>query len=187
MDVDVSAVPCRETDMEPHEIMTSESQERMLAIIEPGHLERVLEICERWEIRATVVGKVTDSKVLRVLDGFDGEVLAEIPAVALHDEAPCYDRASEPVDPAGLLEVALMREDASQVARGDERVWVRGPQRLLSGLQGTAQNGLGLLQLAHVMQQLSDVFGGAERVWVVGPQRLLAGLQGAAQNGFGHL
>ena len=102
MDVDVSAVPRRETDMEPHEIMTSESQERMLAIIEPEHLERVLEICKRWEVLATVVGKVTASKALRILDGLDGNVLADIPAVALHDGAPLYDRVSEPADPPGL-------------------------------------------------------------------------------------
>lgn len=99
MDVDVSAVPLREADLEPFEVMTSESQERMLAIVEPGHLDQVLAICERWEVQASVVGRVTEGTQLRILDGFDGEVLADIPAASLHDAAPCYDRPrSQPAD-----------------------------------------------------------------------------------------
>ncbi|WP_334142478.1 phosphoribosylformylglycinamidine synthase subunit PurL [Rhabdothermincola sp.] len=100
MDVDVRSVPLREEGMEPFEIMTSESQERMLAIVEPDHLDEVLEICRRWEVRASVVGKVTpgpatgdhDGGRLRILDGWDGEVLADIPAASLHEDAPLYDR-----------------------------------------------------------------------------------------------
>ena len=59
MDVDVSAVPRREPGMEPWEVMTSESQERMLAIVDPEAAARVLAVCQRWEVRATVVGRVT--------------------------------------------------------------------------------------------------------------------------------
>jgi phosphoribosylformylglycinamidine synthase len=92
MDVDVSAVPRREPGMEPHEVMTSESQERMLAIVEPEGLERVLAICDRWEVSAAVIGRVTEGGALRIMDGFDGEVLADIPAVSLDDEAPLYER-----------------------------------------------------------------------------------------------
>ena len=58
MDVDISAVPCREDGMSPVEIMTSESQERMLAIVEPGNLAAVTAICDKFEIRASVVGHV---------------------------------------------------------------------------------------------------------------------------------
>ncbi|MEC9000125.1 MAG: phosphoribosylformylglycinamidine synthase subunit PurL [Actinomycetota bacterium] len=102
MDVDVSSVPRREPGMEAHEVMTSESQERMLAIVEPDGLERVLAICERWEVAATVIGRVTDGGSLRILDGFDGELLAEVPASSLHEDAPLYDRPrSVPDDPAG--------------------------------------------------------------------------------------
>ncbi len=102
MDVDVSAVPRREPGMEAHEVMTSESQERMLAIVEPDGLDRVLAICERWEVAATVIGRVTDGGALRILDGFEGEVLAEVPAASLHEDAPLYDRPrSAPADPAG--------------------------------------------------------------------------------------
>ena len=98
MDIDVSAVPRREPGMEPHEVMTSESQERMLAIVEPDGLDRVLEICERWEVRASVIGRVTDGGALRILDEFDGEVLAEVPAASLHEDAPLYDRPRQVPD-----------------------------------------------------------------------------------------
>lgn len=92
MDVDVTAVPVREPGMEAWEIMTSESQERMLAIVTPESLERVLEVCRRWEVRASVVGRVNPSGRLRIVDGWDGEVLADVPASTLHEDAPLYDR-----------------------------------------------------------------------------------------------
>jgi phosphoribosylformylglycinamidine synthase len=104
MDVDVTAVPLREPGMVPFEIMTSESQERMLAIITPENLEAVSALCEKWEVRASVVGRVvepltrsdgTTRGMLRIRHGFDGEVLAEVPASALADEAPLYDRPRE--------------------------------------------------------------------------------------------
>src|SRR5881397_2316534 len=60
MDVDATAVPRREPGMEPFEVMTSESQERMLAIVRPDDLDEVLALCTRWEVRATVVGRVTE-------------------------------------------------------------------------------------------------------------------------------
>src|SRR3954462_5460935 len=69
MDVDVARVSKREPGMNPVEVLTSESQERMLAIVTPDDLDEVLALCERWEIRATVVGRVTDSARFRVYDG----------------------------------------------------------------------------------------------------------------------
>jgi phosphoribosylformylglycinamidine synthase II len=97
MDVDVSAVPRREEGMEPWEVMTSESQERMLAIVTPDSWEAVAAICARWEVRAAVVGKVTapdpaEGGRLRIRNGFDGPVLADVPAASLSDDAPLYDR-----------------------------------------------------------------------------------------------
>lgn len=92
MDVDVSAVPRREEGMAPWEVMTSESQERMLAIVTPEAWPAVAELCRRWEVRATVVGRVTGSDRLRVRDGADGPVLADVPAASLADEAPLYRR-----------------------------------------------------------------------------------------------
>ena len=100
MDVDVDAIPLREQGMEPFETMTSESQERMLAIVEPKDLDEVLAICAKWEVRASVIGHVTpgpatgepDGGRLRLMHGFDGEVIADVPAASLHEDAPLYDR-----------------------------------------------------------------------------------------------
>jgi phosphoribosylformylglycinamidine synthase subunit PurL len=70
MDVDAARVAKREPGMNPIEVLTSESQERMLAIVTPENLDEVLALCTRWEIRATVVGRVTDSGRFRVYDGY---------------------------------------------------------------------------------------------------------------------
>jgi phosphoribosylformylglycinamidine synthase len=104
MDVYVSEVRTREPGMEPFEVMTSESQERMLAIVAPEHLDAVLAICERWEVGAAVVGTVTADGRLRILDRPDGTVLADVPAATLHDDAPLLDRPrAEPADRATRL------------------------------------------------------------------------------------
>jgi len=117
MDVDVSAVPRREPGMEPFEVMTSESQERMLAIVPPEGMERVAEVCARWDVRATVVGRVRapgpdGAGRLRIRDGWEGPVLADVPAASLSDDAPVYDRPRRP--PAGLE--ACRDDDASGLA-----------------------------------------------------------------------
>ena len=77
--------PQREPGMNAVEVLTSESQERMLAIVEPEHLDAVLDLARRWEIRATVVGRVTDTGRFRVFDGlFD--------AIGVPGENPCRRR-----------------------------------------------------------------------------------------------
>jgi phosphoribosylformylglycinamidine synthase II len=107
MDVDIARVPRREPGMDPVEVMISESQERMLAIVTPENLDEVLALCERWEIRASVVGRVTSTGRFRVYDGsFDGRVgepLADVPAESLGD-GPVYDRPlSRPADQDALV------------------------------------------------------------------------------------
>ena len=102
MDVYVSEVPRREPGMEPFEVMTSESQERMLAIVSPSDLDEVLAIADKWEIRADVVGTVTTGGRLRILDSMDGELLADVPAASLDEDAPRYERPIAP--PADLAE-----------------------------------------------------------------------------------
>ncbi len=104
MDVYVSEVPLREAGMTPVEVMTSESQERMLAIVTPEQLDDVLEVARRWEIRASVIGTVNTTGRLRVLTSPDdgAKVLADAPAKSLEDEAPLYDRPR--AEPAGLVE-----------------------------------------------------------------------------------
>ncbi len=112
IDVDVSVIPRREPCMEPHEVMISESQERMLAIVEPDDLDRLLEICELWEVAATAIGRVTDGGSLRILDGFDGEVLADVPAASLHEDAPLYDRPRKaPLEQRGPMADELATPD----------------------------------------------------------------------------
>jgi phosphoribosylformylglycinamidine synthase len=101
MDVDVSAVARREPGLAPFEIMTSESQERMLAIVEPGDLAETLAICTRWEVQARVIGRVTEGGALRILDYAGGEVLADVPAASLHDDAPRYERPQRVRDRGG--------------------------------------------------------------------------------------
>jgi phosphoribosylformylglycinamidine synthase len=86
--------------MEAFEVMTSESQERMLAIVRPDDLESVLDLCRRWDVRAAVVGTVTTTGRLRILDGPAGDVLADVPAASLHEDAPKYLRPVRP--PADL-------------------------------------------------------------------------------------
>jgi len=99
MDVDIARVPRREPGMNAVEVMTSESQERMLVIVQPDALDEVLGLCERWEIDASVVGRVTDTRRFRVYDGlFDNDgadreagPVADVPVESLGD-GPLYDR-----------------------------------------------------------------------------------------------
>ena len=111
MDVYVSEVPRREEGMQPFEVMTSESQERMLAIVQPEDLDMFQEVCRRWEVRAAVVGTVTSGGGLRVLDRPDGEVLADVPASSLDAGAPLLDRPQR--TPADL---ARRQDDAAEDA-----------------------------------------------------------------------
>src|SRR2546423_552943 len=90
MDVDVVVVPRREPEMEPFEVMTSESQERMLAIVRPDDLPETLELCRRWEVRATGGGRGTDTGRLRGLHGFFRDLVADGPASSLHHATPAH-------------------------------------------------------------------------------------------------
>jgi phosphoribosylformylglycinamidine synthase len=130
MDVDVSAVPRREEGMEPWEVMTSESQERMLAIVTPESWPAVAAICAKWEVRATVVGRVTEPEPdgggrLRIRDGADGPVLADVPAASLSDDAPLYDRPRRAPAAAPAMTLAAPEPDG---CAGDLLALVRSPR-----------------------------------------------------------
>jgi phosphoribosylformylglycinamidine synthase len=99
IDIDVAAVPLREADMEPFEIMVSESQERMLAVVEPGRVEEVRAICEKWQTGSAVIGTVTEGGQIRILRG--DEVVGEMPVEALVDGCPLYDL--DPAEPEGWM------------------------------------------------------------------------------------
>ncbi|MGH9007534.1 MAG: phosphoribosylformylglycinamidine synthase subunit PurL [Acidimicrobiales bacterium] len=104
MDVDLSAVALREAHMEPWEVMTSESQERMLAIVTPEHWPAVARVCARWEVRAAVIGRVTEPDLedgrpvgrLRIREREGAPVLADLPAASLADDGPRYRRPLGP-------------------------------------------------------------------------------------------
>ena len=99
LDIDCDRVPLREAGMEPFEILVSESQERMLCVVEPDRVDEVLAVCARWETLATVIGEVNASGRLRVLRG--GEAVADLPVGILVDDCPLYDL--DPVPPSGDL------------------------------------------------------------------------------------
>jgi phosphoribosylformylglycinamidine synthase II len=97
LDIDCAAIPLREAGMEPFEIMVSESQERMLCVVEPDRVDAVIAVCERWETLATPIGIVNDSGRLRVLSG--GDVVADLPVEILVDDCPLYDLEPAPPGP----------------------------------------------------------------------------------------
>lgn len=104
IDIDVSKVPLREPGMSPSEIMISESQERMLAVVEPKMLSEVEAVCNKWGIPATVIGKITETSKMDVYDG--KEKVGSMPVISLTDEAPIYD--IEPKMPEYIKEVQKM-------------------------------------------------------------------------------
>src|SRR5262245_39682766 len=93
VEIDLAKVPKRETGMTPYEIMLSESQERMLIIVKKGHEQTVVDIFEKWDLPYAEVGVVKDDGMMRVLN--NGQVVAEIPARQLADEAPLYEREAK--------------------------------------------------------------------------------------------
>ncbi len=90
MDIDVGLVPLKEAGMLPTEIMISESQERMLVIVKKGSEEKAADIFEKWGLKSSVIGRVTDDGMLTIRE--KGEVVAQVPAKTLTDEAPVYYR-----------------------------------------------------------------------------------------------
>jgi phosphoribosylformylglycinamidine synthase subunit PurL len=99
VDVHLDRVPLREADLDPVEIMISESQERMVCTVALAHFERVRAVCRKWELDCTVIGEVTRGGELRAF--FHGEPVGSIPAAALTKEAPRYRLE---VRPRGLAE-----------------------------------------------------------------------------------
>jgi phosphoribosylformylglycinamidine synthase len=90
MRVDLDRVPLREATMEAWEILCSESQERMLALVAPDRLSEVLAVCRRWGVDATAIGEVTDGD--RLVFTRHGEVVHDVPAASLADDGPTYHR-----------------------------------------------------------------------------------------------
>jgi phosphoribosylformylglycinamidine synthase len=113
IELDMDAVPCRETGMTPYEMMLSESQERMLMVLKPGREAEAEAIFHKWELDFAIIGHVTETghMVLK----FKGEIVCDIPLGPLADDAPAYDRpftrTSPPADLADEPESSDLAAD----------------------------------------------------------------------------
>jgi phosphoribosylformylglycinamidine synthase len=94
VELELSRIPLREPGMTPYEIMLSESQERMLMVANAGREDEVIRICRKWDLDVAVIGRVTGTG--KVVLKKEGHIVAEIPAKALADDGPRYDRPSAP-------------------------------------------------------------------------------------------
>ena len=102
MHAHLERVPLREASMEPHEVLASESQERMLAIVTPDNLPDVLGLAQKWGVLATAIGEVTDGD--RLVISWHDEVVVDVPPGSLADEGPVYSRPIErPADQDQLI------------------------------------------------------------------------------------
>ncbi|HEY0402719.1 MAG TPA: AIR synthase-related protein, partial [Blastococcus sp.] len=111
MHVDLDTVPLRDSTLTPAEILMSESQERMCAIVEPAKVEEFLAVCRKWDVLATVIGEVTDGDRLTV--DWHGERIVDVPPRTVAHEGPVYDRPM--ARPADLD--ALQADDAARLSR----------------------------------------------------------------------
>jgi phosphoribosylformylglycinamidine synthase len=111
MRVDLDAVPLRDSTLTPAEILMSESQERMCAIVEPAKVDDFLAVCRKWDVLATVIGEVTDGD--RLLVDWHGERIVDVPPRTVAHEGPVYDRPM--TRPADLD--ALQADDAARLPR----------------------------------------------------------------------
>ncbi|GHG58284.1 phosphoribosylformylglycinamidine synthase subunit PurL [Streptomyces griseocarneus] len=111
MRVELDRVHLRDATLSPEEILMSESQERMCAIVEPGKVDRFLEICEKWDVIATVIGEVTDGERLEIF--WHGEQIVDVPPRTVAHEGPVYERPYARPD----WQDALQADDANKLAR----------------------------------------------------------------------
>ncbi len=148
MQLNIDAVHRREAGMEPFEVMISESQERMLAIVRPEDVSEAVEVCRRWGLDANVVGAVDGTGKVTV--HADGDVVAEVPADALAEEGPVYERpiarpawadalaAADPGDaPPADLAAAFMAVLSSPAVASKRWVWEQYDHMIFLGtIQG---------------------------------------------------
>ncbi|ARZ69271.1 phosphoribosylformylglycinamidine synthase subunit PurL [Streptomyces sp. HU2014] len=111
MRVELDTVPLRDSSLSPEEILMSESQERMCAVVEPGKVDRFMEICEKWDVIATVIGEVTDGERLEIF--WHGEQIVDVPPRTVAHEGPVYERPYARPD----WQDALQADDAAKLAR----------------------------------------------------------------------
>jgi len=119
VDIDVAAVPRRETGMTAYEVMLSESQERMVLVAPPDRFDEIAEVLDKWSLSSALIGRITDDGLIRIRDGEDVHV--EVPVTFFIDECPTYEidtvepqsaRDARAIDPATCPDVP-----ASEVGR----------------------------------------------------------------------
>ena len=102
MHVELDLVPLRDSSLAPEEILMSESQERMMAVVEPGDVAAFLAICEKWEVDATVIGEVTDGDRLQI--DWHGERVVDVPPRSVAHDGPTYQRPFARPDSQDVLQ-----------------------------------------------------------------------------------
>ncbi|MEU0990483.1 phosphoribosylformylglycinamidine synthase subunit PurL [Streptomyces sp. NPDC005953] len=119
MRVELDSVPLRDATLSPEEILMSESQERMCAIVEPDKVERFLEICEKWDVIATVIGEVTEGERLEIF--WHGEQIVDVPPRTVAHEGPVYERPYARPE----WQDALQADDANKLPRPKDAAELR--------------------------------------------------------------
>ncbi|MFJ8040055.1 phosphoribosylformylglycinamidine synthase subunit PurL [Kitasatospora sp. NPDC096147] len=119
MRIELDTVPLRDNTLSPEEILMSESQERMCAIVEPDKVARFLEICEKWDVIATVIGEVTEGERLEIF--WHGEQVVDVPPRSVAHDGPTYNRPfARPSWQDALQADAPTAERLARPANGDE-------------------------------------------------------------------
>ena len=178
LELDLDRVPVREEGMEAFEIMISESQERMAAVVEPGQLAAVEAVCAKWDLPCNVIGRVVDGDTM--VCRFGGEVVGELPVASLVDNCPRYGitpvrperLAADPVDPAaypvpddpGATLLTLLA--APNIA---SKAWVYGQYDQYVGSGSIVRPGAdaGVVRLTPSDRAISmSLDGNGRRVWL---------------------
>ena len=127
MRVELDLVPLRDASLRPEEILMSESQERMMAVVEPDKLEEFMAITDRWDVEATVIGEVTDGDHLVIT--WHGEVIVDVPPRSVAHDGPVYDR---PLERPAYLD-GLQADGPESLARPEDGEAVRAQLLKLIG------------------------------------------------------
>jgi len=176
LDIHLDRVPLRETDLEPWEIMISESQERMVAAVTPSLVPAVKEVCKRWELPCTEIGKVTDSGLLRCF--WDGQVVGEIPARFLTEDVPRYQLEFAPrqkQDPPPTPVAPPFRQTLLELLGSDnirDRAWVYERYDYIVGSRTVRRPGLdaGVIRLRPSLRGLALSLDGNGRIAWLDPR-----------------
>jgi phosphoribosylformylglycinamidine synthase len=116
MKVELDRVPLRDATLSPEEILMSESQERMCAIVEPKHIDRFLEICKKWDVTVTVIGEVTDGDRLEIT--WHGDLIVDVPPRTVAHDGPVYNRPLAKPDYIDRVNAEVI--DVTLPSNGDE-------------------------------------------------------------------